>query len=96
MNNLCSVLSEHAQSLAIRWGWKQDPMQPYHSWVLYVDISTGQVSFHTTSRGAGPDYEWEWDNVKEATPGRIISWIDQLLTIPIPQGTVSDLPLFTR
>src|ERR1051326_7628212 len=46
MGNLCKVLQEHAQGLQLRWGWKEDPGQEYYPWVLYVDLPSGQVSFH--------------------------------------------------
>src|SRR5690349_21003191 len=38
MSNLAQLLSEHAETLGITWGWKRDPRQAFHSWVLYVDL----------------------------------------------------------
>ena len=40
-------------------------------WVLYLDLPTGQVSFHAPARGPGPDYPGEWDGQLGATPQRI-------------------------
>jgi hypothetical protein len=80
MNNACKVLSEHAKSLGISWGWKDDPAQEFHRWVLYVDLPTGQVSFHTDRRGEGPDYAGEWDQVRDASPSRIIEFTQQVFS----------------
>lgn len=64
LDNLVKILSEQAQSLGIRWGWKIDHNIVFGcepSWVLYVDLPQGQVSFHAPVRGGGPDYKGEWD-----------------------------------
>lgn len=44
------------------WGWREDTHHKAkgYPWVLYVDLPTGQCSFHTAERLAGPDYEGEW------------------------------------
>lgn len=73
MDNLCQVLIEHGAALGIRHGWKIDPQRSFHKWVLYVDLPTGQVSFHAERRGAGPDYAGEWDGVR-ASAERIIAF----------------------
>lgn len=80
MGNLCTALREHAVSLYIPWGWGYDPEQPVFRWVLYVEIPTGQVSFHTLNSGDGPKYGKEWDGVRDAGPQRICTWIAQLLS----------------
>lgn len=74
MGLLCDILIKHSEELGIRWGWKEDPEQPFHKWVLYVEIPTGQVSFHCASRIKGPDYLGEWDKVKGASAMRIVKW----------------------
>lgn len=38
MGNLCMELRRHAVGLNIRWGWKEDPKQEFHKWVLYVEL----------------------------------------------------------
>ena len=80
LQQLCDILEKHAGEMAITWGWKEDPMQPYHSQVLYVDLPTGQASFHPKTRGKGPDYKGDWDNQKDRTATRIIQWCSQLLS----------------
>jgi hypothetical protein len=54
LNNLTKFLALHG---GFRWGWGIDkamaPDDP-HKNVLYVDIPTGQVSFHSPVRLAGP------------------------------------------
>lgn len=43
------------------WGWGIDE-EGYHRDVLYVDLPTGQASFHHVERLSGPDYPGEWDH----------------------------------
>jgi hypothetical protein len=78
MDNLCRILGEHAASLGITWGWKIDPAQEYHNWVLYVDTPVGQASFHAASRGKGPDYGGEWDRSSKSE-AVVIRYVDLLL-----------------
>lgn len=79
MDNLCAALIVHAQALGIRWGWAFDAEQPRYKIVLYIELPTGQVSFHSATRGEGPDYPGEWDGMLGAAPGRICQWIERLL-----------------
>lgn len=80
MDNLDKTLWQHAGALDLRWGWGEDEKQTYHRWVLYVDLPTGQVSFHTKDRGTGPDYPAKWDGAVDASAGRICRWCAQLLS----------------
>src|SRR5579883_3407579 len=53
MLSLCKVLDRHAAKLKISFGWKGDPDVLFGgrpSWVLYVDLPQGQVSFHAPER----------------------------------------------
>jgi hypothetical protein len=66
MSEICRLLAEHGDTLGFRWGWKQDSDVRFGeeaAWVLYVDLPErfGQVSFHSPSRGSGPDYPGDWD-----------------------------------
>jgi len=82
MGNLCDILFAHADSLAITWGWKEDPGQAFHAWVLYVDLpGYGQVSFHTGARGNGPDYPGKWDGTQKSAE-RICAFCDWVLALP--------------
>jgi len=63
----------------LTWGWGRDLDCPGVTWVLYVDLPTGQVSFHCPSRGDGPDYPGEWDGVEGVSAQRIDEAIDQVL-----------------
>lgn len=80
IDNLSAALTEHAAGAGIQWGWGLDPIQEYHNVVIYVDLPTGQVSFHTSTRGKGPDYPGKWDGHRGASPGRICRWVAQLLS----------------
>lgn len=79
IDNLSKILARHAQQLQLRWGWQRDTAEEHHPWVLYADLPTGQVSFHATTRGHGPDYYQAWDGVVNASAGRILRWCEQLL-----------------
>lgn len=79
IRNLCRVLAECGAAHGIRYGWKVDHSREAHQWVIYVDLPTGQVSFHQAARGEGPDYPGEWDGVKMMGPTRICKWIEIIL-----------------
>jgi hypothetical protein len=82
LDNLAAALSRQADELGIVWGWGVDEAQPVHRFVLYVDLPTGQVSYHTGVRRAGPDYAGEWDGVRGEGPRRICRWIASLFGEP--------------
>jgi hypothetical protein len=72
----------HADVL-FRFGWGIDAAlqvrgDPHHH-ILYVDIPTGQVSFHNGARYEGPDYPGEWDGMPGQGPDRICRWVAKLL-----------------
>jgi len=74
------LLDEHGADLGIiTWGWGVDGKQEYHRDVLYVDLPTGQVSFHQSGRGKGPDYLGEWDGNTGVGPQRACLWAARLL-----------------
>jgi hypothetical protein len=81
MQNLTAILAKHAEELWIIWGWKQDPSTVFGeqaSWVLYVELPRqGQVSFHSPTRGAGPDYASAFDGQHKSAE-RIIAFCDQV------------------
>ena len=79
IDNLCDALASCAAAAGIRWGWGEDPEQPVHRHVLYVDLPTGQVSFHAASRGQGPDYPVAWDGVPGQSADRVLRWCGRLL-----------------
>jgi hypothetical protein len=61
----------------LKWGWGEDDSpgrtHPCRH-VLYVDLPTGQVSFHAMARGAGPDYGGAWDGALGVSEGRIVKF----------------------
>jgi hypothetical protein len=79
LENLAMALSEHAVALKIKWGWGIDEEQTHHRHVLYVDPPTGQLSFHTAEREAGPKYPGKWDGIRGEGRERICRWVAQLL-----------------
>jgi hypothetical protein len=79
LDNLDGALIQHAASFDLTWGWALDPAQEFHNQVLYIELPTGQVSFHTEGRGLGPAFSGAWDGVRGAAPDRICRWIVFLL-----------------
>lgn len=87
MGNLCAVLSQHAGALGIRWGWKHDPKQSFHDQVLYVDLPTGQASFHSESRGEGPEFSGRWDCRKGGSEETIIRYTAHVISgLPVAKA----------
>jgi hypothetical protein len=60
MGLLCRCLAENADRLAVIWGWGRDEKAVGFENVLYVDLPTGQASFHTDHRLEGPDHPTGW------------------------------------
>jgi hypothetical protein len=86
MANLCDALERYGEPLGIRYGWKSDPGVVFGgsaSFVLYVEIATGQVSFHSPERGRGPDYERAWDQSR-ANQERILEFCDMVFDREFP------------
>jgi hypothetical protein len=80
MGNLSDALIVHASKLGMRWGWKEDPSTPFgeqSSYVLYVDLPQGQVSFHSPTRGKGPEYPAEFDG-EHKSEERILAFCDSV------------------
>ncbi len=76
LSNIARILLEN--NLGIKWGWGEDPAEFKIPWVLYLELPTGQVSFHNRKRYEGPDYEGQWDK-KNASCERILEFCDRLL-----------------
>jgi hypothetical protein len=82
LQQLCDTLVKHGDELGIRFGWGRDSAQTFNSWVLYVDLpDIGQVSFHSPTRYAGPDYPGEWDRA-HASEERILRFCDGVMKAP--------------
>lgn len=81
--NLCFILAAHAEPLGIRWGWKEDAEQEFHRWVLYVEIPTGQVSFHSEKAMCDVRFAGDWDGKHQSAP-RIVAWVTQVLANTTP------------
>lgn len=74
LSNLCQAL----KLSALTWGWKLDPAEEYHRWVLYVELPTGQVSFHAAAPLSPERYAGEWDRSNNSA-GRIIRYVESVL-----------------
>lgn len=73
---LVSRLSE--DSCGYSWGWTRDAAEDHASWVVYLDLPMGQVSFHSVERLDGPDYPGQWDG-QRASEARIILFCQAIL-----------------
>ena len=80
MENLCTALAAHAEALGIIWGWKEDPAQEFHCWVLYVVLPTGQVSFHSASPIGDQRFTGDWDGSRDSA-GRVLTYTASLLEL---------------
>jgi hypothetical protein len=65
-----------ADEAGIIYGWKAESGRI--PWVVYFSLPTGQVSFHSTRRGEGPDYRGSWDGQEGETPKRIAAEVSRL------------------
>lgn len=61
LGEICRIMQAH--DFGFPWGWKRDEKTKGYEWVLYVELPTGQCSFHSADRLAGPDYPGEWDGI---------------------------------
>jgi hypothetical protein len=82
ISKLCKLLT--ASSLGLRWGWAIDHQQSWAKWVLYVDLPNGQVSFHSPTRGDGPDYPAAWDR-QAISQEHILAYCEMLLANKIEE-----------
>ena len=73
---LCRLLS--TDSCGFAWGWGKNPRQRYASYVLYVELPQGQVSFHSPTRIPGPEFPGVWDG-QHANAERVIAFCDALM-----------------
>jgi hypothetical protein len=75
MEQLCAALNESD----IDHGWAVDETQEVHRHVLYVELPTGQVSFHTEKRLLGPEFSGRWDGIRDVASERIVSFANSIL-----------------
>jgi hypothetical protein len=78
----------------VLWGWGEDPAQEFHKWVLYVELPTGQVSFHAAAPLTADRFPGEWDG-QHMTRERVIAYAHHVLTgggpWPLPKiGHITD------
>lgn len=73
---LSTALEEHGEALGINFGWGSDDGQPDCPWVFYVDLPTGQASFHSPNRFSNRMYSGVWDGIRGVCEDRIIAFCD--------------------
>lgn len=95
MDLLVAALAQHGESLGISYGWKPDPSVPFGdepSWVLYIDLPQGQVSFHSPTRMSGPEYAGDWDRT-HLSAARIVQFCDSVFNAPHPDQLPLEVPI---
>lgn len=75
LGEICRVLK--SWDFGYTWGWKRDPHTPGFEWVLYVDLPTGQASFHSAQRLEGPNYTGEWRPLPDSLTS-ILAYCDEV------------------
>lgn len=78
LKQLCEDL-ERDSGHGLTWGWGLDTATNHAPWVLYVELPTGQVSFHSPDRFDGPDYAGRWDGIRGVSAERIIAFVQRVL-----------------
>ena len=64
------------------WGWAVDSHQEFHRHVLYVDLPTGQASFHSATNFGGRLYDGVWDGQGKSVEN-VLSFCDQVAGLPV-------------
>lgn len=86
--NIAPLVELLARS-TLRWGWGiDDALQARgdpHYHVLYVELPSGQVSFHLAQRSDGPDYPAAWDGIPGISALRIAHWAGTILERAAPR-----------
>jgi hypothetical protein len=85
---LCTILEQCAPDVGLVYGWQHDEGTPGYPWVLYVELPTGQASFHAPRRGVGPTYGGVWDGVRDVSADRIVRWVQAVLDTPTSRPQV--------
>lgn len=79
IDEACQAAAENG----VVFGWA--PSGSLHvPWIVYFELPSGQVSFHSDTRGEGPDYGGSWDGVKDVGAARIQEAINGLLPGSMP------------
>jgi hypothetical protein len=76
LSEICRLLQK--DNLGMVWGWARDEKAINFEWVLYCDLPTGQVSFHSADRLNGPNYPKEWDGF-HLSKQRIVRFCDSVM-----------------
>lgn len=94
LGNLVAALT--TDDVGLVWGWAIDEAlrmrdDPHHH-VLYVDLPTGQVSFHTGQRMGDRLYPGVWDGARKMGAKRICAWVAGLLDPSFVMVKIEPLP----
>ena len=83
LSEICRVLSAmQAFEMSPEWGWKKDPNTPGFEWVLYVETTKGQASFHSAERLNGPEFKGDW-KPRPTSEESILAFCDSIWDVKI-------------
>ena len=51
------LLDAHAKAMGVDWGWRIDDKSDSPTWLLCIELPTGQVTYRLSGRCMGPEYE---------------------------------------
>lgn len=86
---LCRLLM--ADDCGMAWGWHHNRCAARNEpeFVLYVELPTGQVSWHVLHRYDGPDFAGKWDEARGTSEHRVIAHVQA-----VEAGLIGEPALF--
>lgn len=75
----------------IAYGWGYDATSINFEHVLYVELATGQCSFHSSERGDGPEFRGRW-NPEVDSMTSVFRFCDQVLSLNMDSPAICCMP----
>ncbi len=75
----------------IHYGWGYDATSKNYEHVLYVELATGQCSFHSSERGDGPEFKGSW-NLEVDSMTSVFRFCDQVLSLNMDSPAICCMP----
>lgn len=76
---------------SIEYGWGFDATSKNYENVLYVELATGQCSFHSSERGDGPEFKGRW-NPEVDSMTSVFRFCDQVLSLEMESPAICCMP----
>lgn len=75
----------------IAYGWGYDATSKNYEHVLYVELATGQCSFHSSERGDGPEFSGKWDSQGNSLTS-VFAFCDSVLSLQMESPAICCMP----